>query len=52
MTFVASTFSDDVCLLDCSVVILQNEIYVIVLFWGVTVHDVVTNQIMVELNFK
>ena len=36
MTFVASAFSDDVFLLDCSAVILQKEIYVVVFFWGVT----------------
>ena len=36
MTFVASVFFDDVLLLDCSVVILQKEIYV-VFFWGVTI---------------
>ena len=37
MTFVASAFSDDVLLLDCSVVILQKEIYVVVFFWGVII---------------
>ena len=36
MTFVASAFSNEVFLLDCSVVILQKEIYV-VFFWGVTI---------------
>ena len=36
MTFVASTFSDDVVLLVCSVAILQKEIYVVVFLWGVT----------------
>ena len=36
MTFVAFVLSDDVFFLDCSVVILQKEIYV-VFFWGVTI---------------
>ena len=37
MTFVAFVLSDDVFFLDCSVVILQKEIYVVVFFWGVII---------------
>jgi len=37
MTFVAFALSDDEFFLDCSVVILQKEIYIVVFFWGVTI---------------
>ena len=36
MTFVASVLCDDVFLLDCSVLVLQKEIYVVIFSWGVT----------------